>query len=237
MTFRSLLLDIEGTTSSIAFVHDVLFPYARRELRGFLLRHIDDSVMRPEWDALAKDYCDGGLDELTVMESASPVDALERAALRSMDADSKSTGLKELQGQIWKAGYESGELKAHVYDDVPPALKRWKDAGKGIHIYSSGSIAAQKLFFGHTEAGNLLSMLDGFYDTTTGPKREAESYRKIASDIGTAAGEILFLSDVMAELDAAKSAGMQTGLMLRPGNAPTDGDHAHWMFNTFAEIE
>jgi enolase-phosphatase E1 len=229
MTFRSLLLDIEGTTSSIAFVHDVLFPYARRELRGFLESSVDDPAMKPVWDALMKDAGE------SIVESPT-VEALERTALRLMDADSKSTGLKELQGQIWKAGYESGELKAHVYDDVPPALQRWKDAGKGIRIYSSGSIAAQKLFFGHTAAGNLLPMLDGFYDTTTGPKREAESYRRIAIEIGTAAGEILFLSDVVAELDAAKSAGMETGLMLRPGNAPTDGDHAHWMFNTFAEI-
>jgi enolase-phosphatase E1 len=123
-----------------------------------------------------------------------------------------------------------------VFKDVPRSLERWTSAGIGVIIYSSGSVAAQKLFFGHTEYGDLRGRLSGYYDTTTGPKREAESYRKIAADIGKPPGTILFLSDIVAELDAAQTAGMQTGLMLRPGNAPVDGDHSHRMFASFDEI-
>jgi enolase-phosphatase E1 len=121
---------------------------------------------------------------------------------------------------IWHSGFESGELKAHVYDDVPPALVAWNAVGKDVRIYSSGSVQAQKLFFGHTIAGNLLSQFRGHYDTTTGPKKDASSYQKIAADFQLPAGEVLFLSDIVAELDAARSAGMQAALVIRPGNAP-----------------
>jgi enolase-phosphatase E1 len=153
-----------------------------------------------------------------------------------MDRDAKVTGLKELQGLIWEAGYRSGELKSHVYPDVPPALERWTKAGKDVRIYSSGSIAAQKLFFGHAEFGDLLSHFHGHYDTTIGSKRESESYQRIARDFGLAPGEILFLSDVTAELDAARTAGMRTGLLLRPDNSPQPEGHGHPEIRSFAEI-
>jgi len=236
LSFSTLLLDIEGTTSSIVFVHDVMFPFAKRELRGFLDEHFEDAELAPTWDAVAKGVGAANLDKLARHLNLPPKEALERTAIRLMDADAKSTGLKDLQGKIWRRGFESSELKAHVYDDVPPALKRWKDAGLVVYIYSSGSVAAQQLFFGHTVSGDLRPFLSGHFDTTTGPKKEPESYRKIATAIGQSPASILFFSDVVAELDAARSAGMQTGLMLRPGNAPVDGDHGHWMFENFDGI-
>lgn len=229
----TILLDIEGTVAPIAFVHEVMFSFVRRDLRGFLEQHFADPAMATLWDSLARDVGAENLDSLAKQTSASPIDAIQRTAERLMDADAKATGLKELQGRIWKAGFESGELKAQVFEDVPLALERWTTAGIGVHIYSSGSVAAQQLFFGHTQFGDLRRYLSGYYDTTSGPKREAESYRKIAGSIGEQAGKILFFSDVVAELDAARAAGMQTGLMLRPGNNPVDGDHTHLMFESF----
>jgi enolase-phosphatase E1 len=153
-----------------------------------------------------------------------------------MDGDVKATGLKHLQGLIWESGFNSGELQAHVYDDVPPALRAWKQQGLDIRIYSSGSIQAQKLFFGHTVAGNLLPLVSGHYDTTTGPKKEAASYQQIARDMGMPPQEILFISDVVAELDAARTAGMQTALALRPGNAAISAGHDHSQIRSFAEV-
>jgi enolase-phosphatase E1 len=237
LSYSTLLLDIEGTTSSIAFVHDVLFPFAKRELPGFLKEHFEDAELAPLWEAVARDVGAANLDILANREGVPPIDAVERTAERLMDADAKATGLKELQGKIWRRGFESGELKAHVYVDVPPALKRWKDAGMGVYIYSSGSVAAQQLFFGHTTFGNLRPFLSGHFDTTTGPKKEPESYRKIATSIAKSPDSILFLSDIVAELDAARSAGLQTGLMLRHGNDPVNGDHGHWMFESFEGVD
>ena len=155
---------------------------------------------------------------------------------RLMNADAKTTGLKHLQGLIWKGGFESGELKAHVFDDVAPALRTWRQNGVGIRIYSSGSVAAQKLFFGHTEVGDLLELFDGHYDTTTGPKREAASYRAIAKQWPLPAAQIVFLSDVPEELDAAGAAGMQTVLCRRPGNADVPDDVAHPVIESFTDV-
>jgi enolase-phosphatase E1 len=159
--------------------------------------------------------------------------------LRLMDADAKATGLKQLQGLIWKSGFESGELKAHVYEDVPPALESWTAAGKDVRIYSSGSVQAQRLFFGHTIAGDLLPRFRGHYDTTTGPKKEAESYRKIAAAFGLPLTAILFLSDIVTELDAAREAGLATALVVRPGNAAGQNctGEAHAQIADFSQID
>lgn len=156
---------------------------------------------------------------------------------RLMDGDLKATGLKQLQGLIWKAGFESGELQAHVYDDVPTALTEWNEEGVDVRIYSSGSVATQKLFFEHTIAGDLLHCFRGHYDTTTGPKKEVASYQQIASAFGLHAAELLFISDVVAELDAARSAGLQTALALRPGNADVEPSHGHIEISTFADVK
>jgi enolase-phosphatase E1 len=232
----TVLLDIEGTSSPIEFVHDVMYGYARRELVGFLSRGIGDKVLAPLWDSLARDAGAENLQALSERLNAPPVEVLRKTAIGLMDADAKATALKELQGQIWKTGFENGELRSQIFEDVPRSLRRWKKAGIGVRVYSSGSVEAQKLFFKHTEHGDLSDFISGWYDTSTGPKREAESYRKIASQIGGPAEKILFLSDVVAELDAARTAGMQTGLLLRPGNAAVDGDHGHFMFDSFDEI-
>lgn len=227
-TGRGILLDIEGTTSSISFVYDVMFPFVRRELDAYLRSHWAEPALAAACDAIARDAGNLSL--------ASSLEQVNAEVLRLMDGDVKSTGLKQLQGLIWEAGFKSGEMKAHVYDDVPPALTAWNTTGLDVRIYSSGSVQAQKLFFGHTIVGNLLPLFRGHYDTTTGPKKEPASYAAIAAAFALPPQEILFLSDVPAELDAAKVAGMQTGLVLRPGNAAIKPGHGHPEIRSFAEI-
>jgi 2,3-diketo-5-methylthio-1-phosphopentane phosphatase len=144
---------------------------------------------------------------------------------RLMDADRKVTGLKSLQGRIWRAGYESGELKGHVYDDVPVALARWNEAGRPVFIYSSGSVAAQRLLFASSEAGDLTPLISGYYDTLVGPKTDPDSYTKIVESVGMDAETVLFATDKHAEAVAADEAGLQVLLLTRPGNAPLPDDH------------
>ncbi len=225
---KAILLDVEGTTSAVAYVYDVMFPFARKGLNNFLAENWAD----PSLDGVKQRFA-----EESGIEAYDEWPDLAKEAIRLMDSDVKATGLKQLQGLIWEAGFKSGELRAHVFDDVPPALAAWRDAGSDLRVYSSGSLHAQKLFFGHTEAGDLLPYFSGHYDTTTGPKREAASYAAIAADWGVPAGEILFLSDVTEELNAARDAGMQTALVNRPGNAePTPADPPHAAIESFDEI-
>lgn len=213
---RALLVDIEGTTSSIRFVHDVLFPYARRRLPAFVVTHGD----RPEvqhW--LHEAAREAGL---ISAEQQEIIDLL----LSWIDADRKSTALKALQGMIWEQGYRDGEFRAHVYPDAVARLREWHAMGLPIYVYSSGSVAAQELFFSHSEAGDLEPLFSGHFDTGTGAKREAQSYRRIADAIGIEAGDILFLSDVAEELDAAAAAGMRTTLVARaPARCPRECAH------------
>src|SRR5215203_4815212 len=184
---RGILLDIEGTTSSVSFVYDVMFPYVRKHLTFEVFANWLEPEYIRAFHAIAKDAGHESLDAWLKTHGLTRENPLRAAEIicqevtRLMDGDVKATGLKALQGLIWQGGFESGELKAHVYDDVPPVLAAWNAAGKDVRIYSSGSITAQQLFFGHTIAGNLLPLLRGHYDTTTGPKKEAESYRKIAA--------------------------------------------------------
>jgi len=242
---RGILLDIEGTTSSVSFVYDVMFPYVRKHLTFEVFANWMEPEYIEAFHAIAKDAGHESLDDWLKQQGLSRENPLRAAEVvckevtRLMDGDAKATGLKQLQGLIWQSGFESGELKAHVYDDVPPALAAWNAAGKDVRIYSSGSVQAQQLFFGHSIAGDLLGHFRGHYDTITGPKKEAASYGKIAAAFALPAGEILFLSDVVAELDAARGAGMQTALLVRPGNAAgqvSSGD-PHAEIATFAEIE
>ena len=153
-----------------------------------------------------------------------------------MDRDRKSTGLKSLQGKIWQEGYVRGELRSQVFEDVPPALKYWKNKNLDVRIFSSGSVLAQKLLFANTEAGDLTDLLCGYVDTNIGPKTDQESYRKIANEFQLPASEVLFVSDMIAELYAAKCAGMQTLLCVRPGNLPQPEKHDHSVINSFSEI-
>jgi enolase-phosphatase E1 len=241
---RGILLDIEGTTSSVSFVYDVMFPYVRKHLTFEVFANWMEPEYIEAFHAIARDAGYESLDAwlksqgLTRENPLRAADVVCKEVVRLMDADAKATGLKQLQGLIWQSGFESGELKAHVYEDVPTALAAWNAAGKDVRIYSSGSVQAQKLFFGHTIAGDLLPQCRGHYDTTTGPKKEAESYRRIAADYRLPSEEILFLSDVVAELDAAREAGMKTALVVRPGNATgqLSAGEAHWVVENFAQV-
>jgi enolase-phosphatase E1 len=235
---RGILLDIEGTTSSISFVHDQMFPFARRELDEYLSAHWEDVELRETCRVIAADAGFGDFDRWCgELDATAAREKVRREVLRLMDGDVKATGLKRLQGLIWRAGFESGELRAHVYPDVPDALRSWRQAERDVRIYSSGSVQAQKLFFGHTEAGDLTSLFRGHYDTTIGGKKESASYRAIAREFGLTASEILFVSDVTEELDAAGEAGMCTALCVRPQNATVDTAHAHAEIRDFAEID
>ena len=228
---KGILLDVEGTTSSIAFVYDVLFAYAKEHIAAFLEQHATDPAVAEAAAALAAETgCSNSLD------TADGRSSLVLAALDLINRDIKSTPLKALQGMIWRAGFESGQLTAHVFDDVPPALEQWADSGLDVRIYSSGSIEAQKLFFGHTAAGDLTGHLRGHYDTTTGPKREQASYTAIAADMGLPPRQILFISDVGAELDAARAAGMATAAAIRPDNRPLESLYDHETIRSFAEV-
>jgi enolase-phosphatase E1 len=232
---RGLLFDIEGTTSSVSFVYDVLFPYARHHLADYLEDHWLEPDTQAACELVAKD------DGAESLASWQPDDISRREAvtavlLEQMDSDVKATGLKAVQGLVWRDGYASGELRAHVYPEVPACLHAWHDAGLDLRIYSSGSIGAQKLFFGHSIAGNLLPLFMGHYDTTTGPKREAPSYTKIAADFGQLPADLLFFSDVVEELDAARDSGWQTVLVLRPGNAPVRDSNGHPAIDSFEHI-
>jgi enolase-phosphatase E1 len=229
---RGILLDVEGTTSSISFVYDVLFAHAKRHVADFLAARRQDAVVQGLAAGLA---AAAGAPPLSLADA----DGVSRAALAAIDLmnrDVKDTSLKALQGMIWRSGFESGQIVAHVFDDVPPALAQWADAGLDVRIYSSGSIEAQQLFFAHTAAGDLTPHLRGHYDTTTGPKREAASYTAIAADMSLEPREILFVSDVGAELDAARRAGMATALAVRPGNRDAGGLLDHESLESFAEI-
>ena len=229
---RGILLDVEGTTSSISFVYDVLFTFARKHVGDFLYQHRLDPAVQAAAVALAAEA--GAVDAtLTDPDGAT---RLALAAIDLMNRDVKSTPLKALQGMIWRSGFDSGELVSHVFDDVPEGIAQWADSGLDVRIYSSGSIDAQKLFFSHTCAGDLTPHLRGHYDTTTGPKREAASYRAIAADMGMEPREILFISDVGEELDAARQAGMATALAIRPGNREPGGRLEHESLESFTEI-
>ena len=208
-----LLLDIEGTISPVAFVYDVMFPFIRENVASFLEEHWDEDAVQTVVALVGNDI--GQTDSVhwlgtgTVAEQRSLV---VQAVLDLMDRDAKVTGLKQLQGLVWKAGFDGGQLIAELFPDVLPKLRECQAAGIPLYIYSSGSIGAQKLFFGHTTEGDLLGMFAGHFDTTSGGKKESASYQCIAEAMGFAATEICFVSDVVAELDAAKEVGMQTVL-------------------------
>ncbi len=212
---KHILTDIEGTTSSIRFVKDVLFPFARERLPAFVVTHAD----RPEvqhW--LHEAAREAGL------VSASEQELIE-ILIGWIDADRKSTALKALQGMIWEDGYRDGAFRAHIYDDAARGLREWHARGFALYVYSSGSVPAQKLLFGHTEAGNLAPLFSGWFDTETGGKRETESYARIAATIGIEPASILFLSDIGEELDAARAAGMATTWLVREAPCPADARH------------
>jgi enolase-phosphatase E1 len=228
---RAVLLDIEGTTTPIEFVHQVLFPYARARVHD-LLEPRDVTALHAEYASEPPQA------DLPTWNATNERASAEAYVYWLMDRDRKSTALKALQGRIWEAGYRVGELqgKGEVYPDVRPALARWQEAGKRIAIFSSGSVQAQRNLFANTTAGDLTSFLSGYFDTTTGPKREAKSYRQIAAELRQETHDMLFVSDVSAELDAARAAGMHTALCVRGAVSPDDSPTDHPRIRSFAEL-
>jgi enolase-phosphatase E1 len=236
-----ILLDIEGTTTPISFVADVLFAYARARVKDFLASHFSDERVRLDLVGLYEENAADlhrGLNPPLLRDASheSQLEMIVDYVHWLMDQDRKSTPLKSLQGRIWEEGYRAGELRGQVYEDVPRALERWRSQGKTICIYSSGSALAQRLLFAHTEAGDLTRFISEYFDTNTGAKRDAESYRRIAAACKHTPSEIVFISDVDAELDAARLAGLQTLLCIRPGNPPQSNAAAHPAIHTFDEI-
>lgn len=229
MPIRAILTDIEGTTSSISFVKDVLFPYARRALPAFVAARGDDPEVRRWLDAVAAE--NGGMcdDRMTV-----------EVLQGWIDEDRKHTALKALQGMLWADGYRNADFTAHIYADAAEALREWHAAGIPLYVYSSGSVPAQRLFFGHSSGGDLTGLFSGWFDTEIGGKREMGSYQRIAESIGVAPGEVLFLSDIVEELDAARAAGMQTVLLDRredyPDERTGEAAHGHRRVESFADV-
>jgi len=205
---KAILTDIEGTTSSISFVHDVLFPYAREHIGEYVRRHADKPKVADKLQAVAKEVGR----ELTLDETIAQLE-------QWIDEDKKATPLKSLQGMIWETGYRHGDFTGHMYEDAVRNLRAWHEKGIGLFVYSSGSVHAQKLLFGHSDYGDMTPLFNGYFDTRIGHKREVSSYEAIASEIGVRAGDILFLSDIREELDAAHSAGMQTRWLVRDAEA------------------
>jgi enolase-phosphatase E1 len=218
----ALLMDIEGTTTAIAFVYDVLFPFAREALPGFLAARWGSPEVAAAVSRMAPD--------------ATTPEAAWRVAERLMDADVKDTGLKALQGMVWAAGFADGRLTSHLFPDVAPVLRDLHAGGVTLAIYSSGSVSAQQLIFGHAEAGDLRPLLSGYFDTTTGPKREAASYIAIAEALGRPPAELLFASDHPAELAAARDAGCPVVALVRPGNAPLPDGHGFDVLSSFESL-
>jgi enolase-phosphatase E1 len=239
-SIRAVLLDVEGTTTSVEFVYRTLFPYARRHIGEFLNQHLEDGNVRADLLALRNERGleDAAENDAPPWSSDSPQALVESAvqyALWLMDRDRKSTALKALQGRIWYEGYHSGELRGHVYPDVPVAFERWAARRKKIGIFSSGSEEAQQLLFYHSTAGDLSRYIGGYFDTTVGHKREAESYQKIAGALGYGTNEVLYISDSEAEIKSAEEAGMRTALCEREKRqAPLD--YSRPVLTTFDEI-
>jgi len=211
---KAIVTDIEGTTSSLSFVKDVLFPYARANLTDYVRRHQDE----PQVKTLLEDTCKEVGAELDTGQIIAQL-------IQWLDEDKKVTPLKSLQGFIWESGYQKGDFKGHVYPDAAAYLKAWKAKGLDLYIYSSGSVHAQKLLFAHTEYGDLTPLFSGYFDTQIGGKKEQESYCKIAGELGIPASQLLFLSDIKEELDAAKAAGFETLWLTRDSTPDPQAKH------------
>ena len=221
---EAIVTDIEGTTTSISFVHDILFPYAKRHLRDYLCAHSDEPAVLQ----ITK--------EVKQIENSPHADLAQIAEilLTWMAQDKKITPLKTLQGMMWKDGYAQGDFQGHVYEDAFQEFKYWKEQGISLYVYSSGSVPAQKLLFSHSTYGDMTPLFSGYFDTRVGGKKESSSYQEIGKQLNLSPEKILFLSDVVEELDAAKEAGMHTILIVREGMALSNC--AHPSFPNFWDI-
>lgn len=220
---RAIVTDIEGTTSSLSFVKDVLFPYAHEHMADFVRRHADEAEVRVQLEEVRR----------SVGQDLN-LDGVIRQLIRWIDEDQKITPLKVLQGMIWETGYRDGAFTGHVYADAAKKLRQWHEQGIKLYIFSSGSVKAQQLIFGYSDFGDLRPLFDGYFDTRIGAKREAAAYRRITEAIGCSAQEILFLSDIVEELQAAKTAGMRVIQLVREAQVPWPGCR---QARDFGEIE
>lgn len=220
---RAIVTDIEGTTSDIRFVHQVLFPYARERLADYVRQHANEAEVAAALAALRSE----------LQQPHADSELLIAALYRFMDEDRKSTALKALQGIIWRSGYHDGDFRGHLYPEIAAQLAAWQQRGIRLYVYSSGSVEAQQLLFGYSEAGDLQSLFCGYFDTRVGAKREEVSYRNIAQQIGIVPAELLFLSDIRQELDAARAAGWQTCQLIRDD---ADEQSRHPQVNRFDQI-
>jgi len=239
-TYQAVLLDIEGTTTPIEFVSEVLFPFARKQFRAFIQKLGGNEEVHSDLEVLWRQYQADVRQNLQPPTWHGDLSGRDLESIVSyihwlMDQDRKATALKSLQGRIWLAGYQSGELKGQIYSDVPPAFRAWAQQKKGICIFSSGSVLAQKLLFESTTEGDLTRFIRAYFDTTTGAKGESESYRRIAAELNLPPSTIVFVSDVTEELDAAQSTEMQTVLCVRPGRERPDNP-GHPLIHTFEEL-
>lgn len=233
---RGVVLDIEGTTTPIAFVHDVLFSYARTHVKDFLASHATEDDVRKDIELLRAEHAEDVRNGKQPPPLTDELDSITDYVNWLINLDRKSTGLKSLQGKIWHEGYAGGTLRSQVYPDVAPAFARWQVAGLTISIFSSGSVLAQQLLFAHTEAGDLTRFISHYFDTGVGKKGEPESYRRIAETIGLSPSDLLFVSDVVSELSAAREAGMKTVLSIRPGNQPQPDAEQFHIIESFDEL-
>jgi len=223
MKISAIVTDIEGTTSSIAFVHEVLFPYAGKMLPAYVRQHAADANVAELLAATREQAGEDSADTERVIE----------ILLQWIHDDRKATPLKALQGLVWKRGFEQHDFTGHIYEDAARNLRTWYDSGINLYVYSSGSVQAQQLLFGHSDAGDLRPLFKGYFDTRIGHKRETGSYRAIIDSIGIEPAKILFLSDIVEELDAAREAGMQTIQLVRDADTRTD---THTVAHNFDEI-
>ncbi|KAM5272235.1 enolase-phosphatase E1 [Ctenodactylus gundi] len=243
-----ILLDIEGTTTPIAFVKDILFPYIKENVKEYLQTHWEEEECQQDVSLLRKQA-----EEDAHLEGAIPIPAASENGVDDlqqviqavvdnvcwqMSLDRKTTALKQLQGHMWRAAFMAGRVKAEFFADVVPAVRKWREAGMKVYIYSSGSVEAQKLLFGHSTEGDILELVDGHFDTKIGHKVESESYRKIASSIGCSTNNILFLTDVTGEASAAEEADVHVAVVVRPGNAGlTDDEKTYYtLITSFSEL-
>ena len=228
----AIVTDIEGTTSSIRFVKDILFIYAEQFLPDFVRKHKEERDVVRQLRSLSDNT---GI-------PLKNTEALIEHLVKSMREDSKGTELKALQGMVWEMGYQRGEFQAHIYPDVPGKLQEWLDAGINLYVYSSGSEKAQRLFFRYSVSGDLRLMFSGYFDTTIGPKQEKQSYQNLAEWVALPPQDILFLSDLEAELDAAAAVGFKTVWVVRPQESAIEPEIArkrgkHPVVTSFAEID
>lgn len=224
-TVTAIVTDIEGTTSSLSFVKDVLFPYARTHLAVFVHAQQHQPAVRAVLDEVAR-----------LVERPLTLDETIAQLYAWIDQDQKITPLKTLQGMIWETGYQQGDFLGHIYDDAVTQLRAWHARGLALYVYSSGSVHAQKLLFSHTAYGDLTPLFSGYFDTTVGGKRDIVAYQRIAQTIKAPPADILFLSDISAELDAARAAGWQTLQLVRDAAAPDHSFPAHPQVSSFAQI-